>query len=195
MSSRPETMSETEGIELLQHQHSVIHDLFIEVAAASGSERVQAFDRLVRLLAVHETAEEELVHPLARRHMSDGERLVVDDRLEEERKAKELLRELEELGPRAPGFDTLLLQLRDAVLAHARSEERYEFNWIRHRALPGELRLLATGIKAAEAMAPTHPHPGVESATANLLTGPVVAMMDRARDLIRKATGDGEPAT
>ncbi|WP_248966314.1 hypothetical protein [Sphaerisporangium perillae] len=41
----------------------------------------------------------------------------------------------------------------------------------------------------AEAMAPTHPHPGVEPATKNLLIGTPVAMMDRARDVIRQAMG------
>lgn len=34
--------------------------------------------------------------------------------------------------------------------------------------------------KLAESTAPTRPHPGVESATANLLAGPFAAMLDRA---------------
>jgi hypothetical protein len=49
---------------------------------------------------------------------------------------------------------------------------------------------MAAAVKAAEAMAPTHPHAGVESAAANLLVGPFAAMMDRTRDVLRKATGD-----
>jgi hypothetical protein len=40
-------------------------------------------------------------------------------------------------------------------------------------------------------MAPTHPHPGVESATANLALGPVAALMDRTKDVVRKAMGKG----
>jgi hypothetical protein len=48
---------------------------------------------------------------------------------------------------------------------------------------------MASTVKVAEAVAPTRPHPGVESATANLLLGPPVAIMDRARDLIRTALG------
>jgi hypothetical protein len=42
-------------------------------------------------------------------------------------------------------------------------------------------------VKAAEAVAPTRPHPGVESAKANLAVGPVVAAFDRIRDLARDA--------
>jgi hypothetical protein len=36
-------------------------------------------------------------------------------------------------------------------------------------------------------MAPTHPHPGVETATQNLLAGPIAAVADRTRDVVRKA--------
>jgi hypothetical protein len=36
----------------------------------------------------------------------------------------------------------------------------------------------------AESIAPTRPHPGVESAAANMLVGPFAAMLDRARDAI-----------
>jgi hypothetical protein len=43
-------------------------------------------------------------------------------------------------------------------------------------------------VRAAEALAPTRPHPGTESAKANLVAGPVLAIADRARDLIREAT-------
>ena len=55
-----------------------------------------------------------------------------------------------------------------------------------------ELPLAYAGVKAAEAMAPTHPHPGVESAAKNILVGTPIAMMDRVRDTIRKAMGKGK---
>lgn len=75
------------------------------------------------------------------------------------------------------------------MLAHARSEERYEFQQLRAHTSEGQRRAMAAGVKAAEAMAPTHPHAGVESATKNMLLGPPTAMMDRARDVIRQAMG------
>jgi hypothetical protein len=52
---------------------------------------------------------------------------------------------------------------------------------------PERLHTMAAAVRVAEAVAPTRPHPGVESATANLLLGPPIAIMDRARDAIRKA--------
>jgi hypothetical protein len=44
--------------------------------------------------------------------------------------------------------------------------------------------------RLAQATAPTRPHPGVESATANMLAGPFAAMLDRARDLLSGKTAD-----
>jgi hypothetical protein len=46
------------------------------------------------------------------------------------------------------------------------------------------LQRMRNAVKLAESTAPTHPHPGVESATKNLLAGPFAAMLDRAKDAI-----------
>ncbi|GII86874.1 hemerythrin [Sphaerisporangium siamense] len=176
-------------VDLLLRRHALIRDLFDEVERAGAEERPGAFRRLVRLLAVHETVEEEIVHPYAR-HAIDGGDEVVDDRLAEENEAKQLLMDLDKHGPGAPDFLERLALLRGAVTAHARSEERYEFTQLRARTTPAQRRALAAGLKAAEAVAPTHPHPGVESATENLLLGPPVALMDRVRDAIRRTTAE-----
>jgi hypothetical protein len=48
---------------------------------------------------------------------------------------------------------------------------------------------MATAVKMAEAIAPTRPHAGVESAKLNFAVGPFASMLDRARDLIRQAVG------
>ncbi|WP_055478592.1 hemerythrin domain-containing protein [Sphaerimonospora mesophila] len=184
----PELMRENDVIDLLVHQHSMIRDMFDEVAEAPDDGRAEAFRRLVRMLAVHETAEEEIVHPYARRKL-DGGAAVVADRLAEERAAKRLLAMMDRNGPQHPDFLSNLDELRIAVLTHARAEERYEFPRLRARTSAMERRAMALGLRAAEAMAPTRPRPGVESATRNLLFGPPAAIMDRARDLIMKAVG------
>jgi hemerythrin superfamily protein len=179
-------MPEGDVVDLLIHQHSQIRDLFDEVENTLGEDRKNAFDRLVRLLAVHETAEEEIIHPLARHTLPGGEE-IVDDRLEEEHRAKEKLARIEGMDPETPQFLTELDELRIAVLTHARAEERYEFPRIRDELGDAQRRGLAAAVKIAEAIAPTHPHPGVESATKNLLAGPAMALADRVRDLIRAA--------
>ncbi|MEU1668800.1 hemerythrin domain-containing protein [Streptomyces sparsogenes] len=176
-------------VALLMRQHGDIRNLFDEVERAEGEERRAAFRRLVQLLAVHETAEEEVVHPSARRAFDGGEQ-VVEDRLREERDAKERLSRLDDMDPAEPDFLPALRELRTEVMRHARAEERYEFAQLRRRSDPRRLAAMAKAVKAAEAMAPTRPHPGVETAPRNIMAGPVAAVMDRARDTIRKVMGD-----
>jgi hemerythrin superfamily protein len=182
-----QTQAKEDVIALLLRQHREIRRLFTQLDTVTGDVRREAFRSLVRLLAVHETAEEEVVHPVAR--TAKGAELIVDARVGEEHKAKELLSTLDEMGPEAAGFDSLLTQLRRDVLAHAEQEELEEFPRLQAACSPDQLHGMATAVRAAEGLAPTHPHPGLESATANLLLGPPTAIMDRARDLIRDALG------
>jgi hemerythrin superfamily protein len=187
MTKRLETMPETDAVELLIHQHEEIRGLLQEVDKTKGDRRVEAFERLRRLLAVHETAEEEIVHPVARRSLKNGHRMI-DARLEEENEGKKMLQALEKMGPSARGFDALFAEFRKAVLEHAEHEEREEFAELRTHS-SGERRVMSAAIKVAEATAPTHPHPGVETATRNMLVGPFASVADRIRDVVRKAMG------
>lgn len=185
-----DTGGTTDVVTLLMRQHGDIRNLFDEVERAEGEQRQDAFRRLVRLLAVHETAEEEVVHPFARKNADGGER-IVSDRLAEERAAKEQLARLDSMDTDDPKFLTELLVLRADVMAHARAEERYEFIHLRRTADAGRLASMAKAFRAAESMAPTRPHPGVESASKNMMLGPVAALVDRTRDAVRKAMGEG----
>jgi hypothetical protein len=168
--------NEEDVIALLQRQHREIREMFTELETAAGDRRRDLFRGLVRLLAVHETAEEEVVHPEIR-DLDASAASVVEARLGEEHRAKELLTTLQSMGPEADGFDTLLVQLRE------------EFPLLRAHRPPERLQAMAATVRLAEAVAPTRPHPGVESAKANLLLGPPAAIMDRARDAIRGVFG------
>lgn len=138
-------------VELLKEQHQQIRSAFDEVTEASGKARTDAFRSLVRLLAVHETAEEEIVHPAVRD--AEGGEPVVDARVAEESKAKKLLSTMEEMGPEAEGFDTLLIQLQDDVTAHATHEEEAEFPLLRTTYDAQRLRDMAKAVRAAESLA------------------------------------------
>ncbi|MFL6142079.1 MAG: hemerythrin domain-containing protein [Labedaea sp.] len=174
-------------VTILIQQHQELRALFLVLDDAVGDVRRDAFHRLVRLLAVHETAEAEIVHPAVRG--LKGGAAVAAARAAEEHRVTALLSTLDQIGPDAEGFDTLLMQLRDDVLAHAVHEEREEFPLLRAACGPARLHAMARAVRAAEAIAPTRPHPGVQGAKANLLLGPPLAIMDRARDLIRQALG------
>lgn len=186
---------EPDAIDLLLEQHARIEDLFRAVLCTTGDAKREAFDDLVRLLSMHETAEEEVIHPIARRRLDFGD-AVIDRRLDEERDAKGMLAGLVDLADRGDGkgmdasFDAELGRLRLAVLTHARKEERCEFGRLRHTAGEERLRTLAGAVRAAAALAPTRPHPSLTSPAANIVFGPALAVADRVRDALRDVRRD-----
>ena len=181
--------SPDEVIGFLKAQHNLIEDMFDQVLLASDPQaREKPFVQLRQLLAVHETAEEMIVHPRVRREV-DGIDSIVDARLEEEHDAKELLSSIEKIDITSQEFIDELTKLRDAVLDHAQHEETYEFPKLQKELDADELKRLGAAVRAAEAIAPTRPHPGVESAALNFAVGPFASMLDRARDLITHGLG------
>ena len=143
-------------IDLLLDQHEEIKTLFARLAIAQGQEKKEFFEDLVRLLAVHETAEEEVVHPSARRNIDDGDD-IVEGRLQEESDAKQALAELYDLGVDHPEFDARLEELAEAVIEHATMEQTVEFPALREALAPEELSRMAGAVKAAQAVG--HPSP------------------------------------
>lgn len=174
-------------VRFLKDQHNLIKDLFEEVLSASSDEsREKAFVSLRQLLAVHETAEEMVVHPRARNEIGNGDE-VVDARLEEEHDAKEQLSKLESMDVGSKEFIDELTKFRDLVIEHADAEETEEFDKLQAKLDDDDLGRMAKAVQAAEAIAPTRPHPGVESAKLNFAVGPFASMLDRARDVISAA--------
>ena len=170
-------------VSYLKAQHEAIKALFDRVARAKGAQRKEEFVALRRVLAVHETAEEEIVHPRAKRELPNGER-VVAARLKEENEAKEALARLEKLDVDSAEFEAAFEALRTDVIAHAEAEEHEEFTQLAAQLDDSQLERMRKAAQLAEAMAPTRPHAGAESAAANMLVGPFAAMVDRTRDLI-----------
>jgi hemerythrin superfamily protein len=185
VSERPDRMPESDVVELLRHHHREIRRLFDEVENSSGQERAAAFDRLRRLLAVHEGAEQEVVHRQARRTLPNGEQ-VVASLVREENQAEQMLEDLERQGVESPVFLGAALELRNTVVDHGEREEREEFPLIKVTYDEEQLRAMAVAVQAAEALATTGPRRGGES-TANSLAEPYAALIDRARDLARQA--------
>jgi hemerythrin superfamily protein len=174
-------------VKFLKDQHNLIKDMFDEVLSASSTEaREKAFTSLRQLLAVHETAEEMVVHPRARHEIADGD-AVIDGLLHEEHAAKEHLSKLESMDIGSKEFINELTSFRDAVVEHAEHEETEEFTKLTRELSAEDRKRMAGAVQAAEAIAPTRPHAGVESAKANFALGPFASMLDRARDLMKQA--------
>ena len=81
-------------------------------------------------------------------------------------------------------FLDALMRFRDDVLHHAEQEEQQEFNKLARELDADAKERMVKAVQAAQSIAPTRPHAGVESATANFAVGPFASMLDRARDVI-----------
>jgi len=172
-------------VAFLTDQHEAIKRLFVETLDASDAvSQRKSFDELRAMLAVHETAEEMMVHPRVRRKVAGGEE-IVDARLAEEHDSKVALSEIEKLECGTAEFSKALIHLQAAVLAHAEKEETEEFPRLESELDAEELRKLTDAVVFAERIAPTHPHPGVESGAANFAVGPFASLLDRARDALK----------
>jgi hemerythrin superfamily protein len=174
----------------VRRQHDTIRRIFDDVEKATPAKRAEVFQPLVRLLAVHETAEEMVVYPALLLAGSEA-RAVIRARKVEEDQAKKDLAALEGLDAGSREFLGRLRSFRDDVEAHATAEEDEVLPLLDEHRAPHELRLMDMAFVTAEAAAPTHAHRfAPESATGNLLLGPAVALIDRVRDLLGTTAAD-----
>jgi hypothetical protein len=171
----------------LTAQHEREKVMFARVMDSHGEARKRDFTALRRLLAVHEAAEEAIVHPAVSVGLPGGER-VIQARLAEELMGKTMLVELETLPVDSPEFDWRLHAFQATFLQHGEAEEQEEFPRLGRVLDSAKLAYMRKAALLAQAVAPTRPHPGVESAAANLVAGPFLSMLDRTRDAL---TGKG----
>jgi len=172
--------------QMITEQHATIRQLFAGVEEASAAERADAFQPLIRLLAVHETAEEEVVYP-ALKQLGDEASAIAEARKAEEDSAKKSLAELEGMDASSAEFATAFAAFRREVESHASNEEA-EVLPLLAGMNASRLEGMAKSFAVAEALAPTHGHrTAPEGAVANMLVGPFVAVVDRVRDAIRDA--------
>ncbi|HEY0560960.1 MAG: Hemerythrin cation binding domain protein [Mycobacterium sp.] len=180
-------LPEGDVVGILLAQHARIRELFEHVKSAEGEHKQQTFDELRALLAAHETAEEMVVRPVTVKAAAAG---VADARNKEESEATHVLAELEKLGAADPKFDQMFAEFQKAVDSHATAEETQEFPAIAEKCEEKDRVRMGKALLAAEAVAPTHPHPSTAgSPAAQWAVGPVASVVDRVRDAVKGVLG------
>ncbi|GAA3387698.1 hemerythrin domain-containing protein [Cryptosporangium minutisporangium] len=165
-----------EAVDFLVNQHAQIRAGLREVASAHGPAKAAAFADLRRLITVHETAEQLVLHPRMR-DFEDADELQVDTLLVQERHGTELLAELDRLDPASDEFDARFTRLAVEIIAHADHEELEEFPLVRERLDADERLRMGRALRVAEAAAPRHPQPAAQ--------GAVGAIVDHVRKALR----------
>lgn len=176
MADRPvTTMSTTDVVELLLADHEAAKALLSRFEGIAPTERSGYFCEVVTELVGHEVAEEQVVYPIIRR--APGGDQEADTRIAEQAKAEEILADMEKMDPSSTEFATRFISLRQAVLAHASSEEASTFPLLREMEDAESRVALGGRYEHTKSKAPTHPHPHApDTPPGNVILGPVAAL-------------------
>jgi hypothetical protein len=137
-------------LEVLTAHHTRTNRLFDSATRSTGDDARMAFGELALLIAVHEIAEEWIVHPLIRRLRPDGH--LADRLVDEESRISDALSDTVRAAAHGRVDDTIG-GLRDMVTAHSRGEEHDEFPQLGRTVPVPERREMGRVVRAAEAAA------------------------------------------
>ena len=180
-------------IEILEHDHREVEQMFAELESLRGastdeakSRRKDVADQVTIELVRHSVAEEVIVYPKVEKKVSAEE---VEHARKEHAEAEETLARLEKLDPDDAAFDDELATLMGEIRHHIEDEEGQMFAHMREVMDEDELRKLGGQVEAFKKVAPTRPHPNVPNEPLpRMAAGPAASLFDRMRDA---ATGRG----
>lgn len=177
-------------ISLLEKDHQTVNELFRRFHLAEKAETHEELGReIVHELSVHAAVEEQFVYPLIRYKAEDGAELA-DHGIEEHAEVKELLASLEDTDPSTAAYRKTMEKIIDSVRHHVEDEENETFPKLRSSTDAELRRNVGRVVEQAKLLVPTHPHPLVPgTATAQLVAGPWVAVVDKMRDLLAVRSG------
>ena len=129
--------------------HQKVKGLFQEIRQATDeAKRKELFDKIDTELEIHAHIEETVFYPAIEDHEEFKD--MVTEALEEHKKSKTLLSELEELGADNHDFGSKLQQLMEAVEHHVEEEEGEMFPKIREVFDEDELEQLGQELESAK---------------------------------------------
>jgi len=153
------------------------------------NDKVRVFNDTVKLFSRHGTAEEVILYPTVK---NLGLGYLADSAIEQTKYMEKLLREMDKSYGKSiddvAQFHQDLIRLRDAFNNHAGLLEETEMLPVLESKLSkDDIDSINKWFDRIKAIAPTRPHPSSpHSATGQLFTGPVLAFVDRFRDLSKK---------
>lgn len=176
--------TEPDLIDLLTEDHRDVRAAFERLESASGATREELLEATITALVQHSVIEEQLLYPLARRMLPDGDEHARHD-VTEHAEVERLMKRLERLDAGSPEHDTVQRQWVTSTVAHIEEEERDLFPRLRAACDPEELLRLAGHAQRLRRIAPTRPHPATpDNPLSHATLGPLVGLVDRVRDAV-----------
>ena len=172
-------------IELLEHDHREVEQMFAEFEQATSKEQKEALrDRIIIELVRHSEAEEQAVYPLMRKTIDNGDQ-IIEHEIDEHSKAERIMKELDTMSADDPQFGVLMQQLMASIKEHVAEEENDVFPQFRTKVDADELNKLGETVERLKKIVPTHPHPmAPDHPPFNALLGPGAGLVDRLRDML-----------
>lgn len=179
------------ALKLLKQDHREVETLFKRFEKAGDNaikEKQELAERIVRLLAIHATIEEQLLYPAARALDAELDDLVLEA-LEEHHIAKWTLDEIDRMDAGDERFDAKVTVLMENVRHHVEEEEQELFPKLEKLMGRDQLEALGEALEQAKIASPTRPHPmAPDQPPGNIVAGALAKILDMGRDFARENT-------
>lgn len=159
-SSKAPVADDVTAVMARQHEH--VRALLEEVRQHTGHRRAAAFHTLRLTLALHETAEEQAIHPRALHQLGAHDR-AANDRIAEEQTAGQTIHALELIDVDSDQFNSTFGHLAAAVTGHAAAEETDEWPALRHITDPPVISAMIKHMQAVTQLAQDPSAPGIQA--------------------------------
>jgi hemerythrin superfamily protein len=149
-------------IDVIAPQHAHVKTLLESVWQSTGQHRTAAFHTLRLTLALHETAEEQAIHPQALRQLGPYDR-AANDRIAEEQTAGQTISALELVDVDSDQFNFTFGHFATSVTDHAAAEEADEWPALRHITDPAVINAMVGQMQAVPRLAEDRSAPGIQA--------------------------------
>ncbi len=121
-----------DAITLLKADHKEVKQCFKDYQKlvdgdADGSERQPLAEKICAMLTVHATIEEEIFYPAAREVLSEDDLDLVDEAAVEHASAKDLIAQIQAMGPEDDLYDAKVTVLGEYIDHHVEEEQEELF--------------------------------------------------------------------
>lgn len=170
-------------IDLITQDHREVEGLFEDFREGRG-DRSEIAQKIISELSRHAAVEEQVLYPVAKSALPDGEG-IVEHSLEEHQEAEELMAEMEQGGLDDDALGERMAKLESDVQDHVQDEEEDLLPKVREHVDAERREKMGALFEQAKKMAPTHPHPHAPNTPpGNLAAGPMAGVADKVRDLV-----------
>eukprot|EP01027_Heterolobosea_sp_BB2_P010289 GEZU01015120.1.p1 GENE.GEZU01015120.1~~GEZU01015120.1.p1 ORF type:complete len:200 (-),score=43.23 GEZU01015120.1:105-704(-) len=185
-----------DGIEYLCADHAKILQLYDQFKSTTGADETEKkqrlFDEFRKVLSEHAIIEEEVLYPMIRNRLENGNKLA-DTSLDEHQEVKKALYSLERMDITDPAFDPLLdCMLIKSLHEHIEKEENDLFVHLRRVLSAEDRKALLNSLEFNRRFASTHSHPSAPNTPPlNKVVAPLAAAMDKVMDAAKELTKGG----